>query len=169
MNFVFRLEDDMMDFCRSSRLKLTHHFKCENGHQYVCEATAGSIQDKLVDDNIPENAPLFIVSGLASVTKALKGLCKVMLDADSEITAKSVVPGTKGKYICIRKESVWKASESPDIANIFNSLAFVDFIIASRSKAFYGHRYSSFSQHLVHHELHSLNVSAAYYNPRISC
>jgi len=39
-----RLEDDMMDFCRSGRLKLTHHFKCENGHQYVCEATAGAIQ-----------------------------------------------------------------------------------------------------------------------------
>ena len=36
-----RLEDDMMEFCRSGRLKLTHHFKCENGHQYVCEATAG--------------------------------------------------------------------------------------------------------------------------------
>lgn len=43
-----RLEDDMMDFCRSGRLKLTHHFKCENGHQYVCEATAGAIQVRYI-------------------------------------------------------------------------------------------------------------------------
>ena len=92
---------------------------------------------------------------------------KVMLDYDERIQSHSA--SDKGKFICIRKESVWKATDTPDIANIFNSLAFLDFIIASKSKSFYGHRYSSFSQHLVHHELHSKNISAQYYNQRVNC
>ena len=157
----------MTDFCRSNRLKHTHHFKCEDGHQFVCESTSDAIQERLLLDKIPENAPLFIVSGLASVTHALAGLCKIMLDYDPKVSKASL--SKKGKYVCIRKESVWKPSETPDVENIFNSLAFIDFMIASRSKAFYGHRYSSFSQHLVHHELHWKNVTASYYNTRISC
>ena len=128
----------MQDFCRSNRVKLTHHFKCDNGLQYVCESSAASIRDRLIQDNIPDNAPLFIVSGLASVTNVLADLCKVMLDYDNNVMDSS--KSTEGKYICIRKESVWKASETPEVANIFNSLAFIDFIIASRSMAFYGHR-----------------------------
>ena len=162
-----RLEQDMQDFCRSNRIKNTFHFRCANGVQFVCESTSDQIQERLIQDNIPENTPLFIVSGLSTVTDALIGLCKVMLDYDEKVQAHSV--SDKGKFICIRKESVWKATETPDIANIFNSLAFLDFIIAAKSIAFYGHRYSSFSQHLVHHELHSKNISAQYYNQKISC
>ena len=162
-----RLEQDMLDFCRSNRIKNTFHFRCANSIQYVCESTSAQIQDMLIQDNIPENTPLFIVSGLATVTDALNGLCKVMLDYDENVQANSV--SNKGKFICIRKESVWKATDTPNIANIFNSLAFLDFIIATKSVAFYGHRYSSFSQHLVHHELHSKNISAQYYNQKISC
>ncbi len=80
-----RLEQDMLDFCRSNRIKNTFHFRCTNGIQYVCESNSDQIQERLIQDNIPENTLLFIVSGLATVTDALIGLCKVMLDYDFDL------------------------------------------------------------------------------------
>ena len=82
-----------------NRLKLTQHNKCENGIQFTCEATSEGIQNRLIRDSIPENALIFIVSGIIYTyialffricvtlnfkglpydTKVLEGLCKVLI------------------------------------------------------------------------------------------
>ena len=68
-------------------------------------------------------------------------------------------------YNCVHKSQVWDSAESPlKHSDSTLVLAYMDFLLAKEACAFYGNRFSSFSQELVA-EFQDLGRPTQYYNP----
>ena len=68
-------------------------------------------------------------------------------------------------YRCVQKSQVWGSSKSPlKHSDSTLVLAYLDFLLAREASAFYGNRFSSFSQELVT-EFQDLGRPSQFYNP----
>lgn len=67
-------------------------------------------------------------------------------------------------YVCIHKNDVWSSSKSTlKHADSTLVMAFMDFLLANQAYAFYGNRFSSFSQSLVT-SFREVGKKAQFYN-----